>query len=129
MNVTLQIPDPIAEVLGYATDTLPRRALEALLVDECVRGRISRGKVAEVLGLSFQEAETFFRQHHVPYPIKGASDDALAKAAPEKSERPTRETALAALRQLRALGTFKAITDPVAWQREIRKDRPLPGCG
>ena len=80
MNVTLQIPDPVAEVLDYATDTLPRRALESLLVDECVQGRISRGKVAEVLGPSFQEAETFFRQHHVPYPIMGSSDDALANA-------------------------------------------------
>lgn len=43
----------------------------------------------------------------------------------ETTERPTQETALAALRQLRKLGTFKKITDPVAWQREIRKDRPL----
>ena len=45
----------------------------------------------------------------------------------ETADRPTRETALAALRQLRKLGTFKKITDLVAWQREIRKDRPLPG--
>ena len=45
----------------------------------------------------------------------------------ETTARPTKETALAALRQLRQMGTFKKITDPVAWQREIRKDRPLPG--
>jgi hypothetical protein len=45
----------------------------------------------------------------------------------ETTDRPTREAAMAALRQLRTLGTFKKITDPVAWQREIRKDRPLPG--
>ena len=25
------------------------------------------------------------------------------------------------------MGTFADIEDPVAWQREIRKDRPLPG--
>ena len=25
------------------------------------------------------------------------------------------------------MGTFDGIEDPVAWQREIRKDRPLPG--
>lgn len=75
MNVILEIPDPVAKALGYQVETLPRRALEALLVDECVRGMISRGKVAEVLGLSFQEVETFFRQHQVPYPIKTASDD------------------------------------------------------
>jgi antitoxin component of MazEF toxin-antitoxin module len=32
-----------------------------------------------------------------------------------------------ALKELQALGPFKSIEDPVAWQREIRKDRPLPG--
>ena len=87
MNVTLQIPDPIAEVLGYPVDTFPRRALEALLVDECVRGKISRGKVAEVLGLAFHEAEMFFRQYQVPYPIKGSSDDDLSNCGPPKSLR------------------------------------------
>lgn len=34
------------------------------------------------------------------------------------------EKALSALRQS---GVFSDIDDPVAWQREIRKDRPLPG--
>ena len=29
--------------------------------------------------------------------------------------------------KLAELGTFSDIEDPVAWQREIRKDRPLPG--
>ena len=52
---------------------------------------------------------------------------ATLESEPEAIDRPTRETALAALRQLQARGTFKQITDPVAWQREIRKDRPLPG--
>jgi hypothetical protein len=32
-----------------------------------------------------------------------------------------------ALEQLRKLNPFREIADPVAWQREIRKDRPLPG--
>jgi hypothetical protein len=54
---------------------------------------------------------------------------ATLEAAPDKTDRPTQETTLAALRQLRQMGTFKEITDPVAWQREIRKDRPLPGRG
>jgi hypothetical protein len=34
---------------------------------------------------------------------------------------------LEALEQLRKLNPFREIADPVAWQREIRKDRPLPG--
>ena len=33
----------------------------------------------------------------------------------------------AALETLAELGTFADITDPVEWQRQIRKDRPLPG--
>lgn len=33
----------------------------------------------------------------------------------------------AALAELRRLDPFRDITDPVAWQREQRKDRPLPG--
>ena len=37
-----------AKALGYARETLPKRALEALLIDECARGRLSRGKVAEL---------------------------------------------------------------------------------
>ena len=31
------------------------------------------------------------------------------------------------LEQLAQSGTFAQITDPISWQREIRKDRPLPG--
>ena len=78
MEITLEVPETVAKALGYARDTLPRRALEALLVDECARGRLSRGKVAEVLGLSFHETEDLFRAHHVPYPAKTSADDALA---------------------------------------------------
>jgi hypothetical protein len=32
-----------------------------------------------------------------------------------------------AIRSLQEIGAFHSIKDPVAWQREIRKDRPLPG--
>lgn len=34
-----------------------------------------------------------------------------------------------AVRNLQAVGAFRSIKDPVAWQRETRKDRPLPGRG
>lgn len=30
-------------------------------------------------------------------------------------------------KELQALKPFQSIDDPVAWQREIREDRPLPG--
>jgi len=38
-----------------------------------------------------------------------------------------REAAMAALKRLRARGTFREIIDPVEWQRETRRDRSLPG--
>ena len=85
MDITLQVPEPLAKTLGYVAETLPRRALEALLVDECSRGRLSRGKVAEILGLSFHEAESLFQASRVPYPIKSSADDALDNAALPKA--------------------------------------------
>ena len=35
--------------------------------------------------------------------------------------------AMAALERIAEKGGISSIVDPVAWQREIRKDRPLPG--
>jgi antitoxin component of MazEF toxin-antitoxin module len=31
------------------------------------------------------------------------------------------------LKQLEEIGAYKGVIDPVAWQRAVRKDRPLPG--
>lgn len=33
------------------------------------------------------------------------------------------------LSRLRRMNPFRSIEDPVAWQREIRRDRPLPSRG
>ena len=44
-------------------------------------------------------------------------DDAAARGA----------AMAAALQKLAEAGGIPTIPDPVAWQREIRKDRPLPG--
>lgn len=80
--------EPVAESLGYARETRSRRALEALLVDECAGGWLSRGKFADILGLSFHEAEDLLRARRVPYPIKSIKDDALDSASLAPS-RPT----------------------------------------
>lgn len=81
MEITLEIPETVAKTLGYAPEAWPRRALEALLVDECSRGHLTRGKVAELLGLSFQEIEVLFRNCRVPYPIKTHEDDVRDNAS------------------------------------------------
>lgn len=85
MEVTLEVPETVAQTLGFTRENLPRRALEALLVDECARGRLSRGKVAELLGLSFHAAEDLFRDRHVPYPAKCRADDDIANASLPKA--------------------------------------------
>jgi hypothetical protein len=55
-------------------------------------------------------------------------------ASPIKAPRPRRvatpemlERRKAALIEIRRLNPYRDITDPVAWQREQRVDRPLPG--
>ena len=81
MEVVVEVPEQVAKTLGYSKKTLPRRALEALLVDECSRGRLSRGKVSELLGLSFSEAEDLFKSARLPYPIKSGADDVFLNAS------------------------------------------------
>ena len=76
---------------------------------------------------------------HVPLPAELRSGKvvitATLKAVMETEPAETQEQltrrkeAVAALKRLRTRGTFREIIDPVAWQREIRKDRPLPGRG
>jgi hypothetical protein len=43
------------------------------------------------------------------------------------THKPDFEIALAAIEALSAQGGISSISDPVAWQKEQRTDRPLPG--
>lgn len=55
---------------------------------------------------------------HLPLPVELRQSKlkvtATIQAVRDPSDRPTEEDALAALRKLRELGTFKEIADPVA---------------
>ncbi len=70
---------------------------------------------------------------HLPLPLNLRNSKvrvtATLEAAMEQDERSLREMAMAALERLRERGTFRGIADPVEWQREIRRDRTLPGRG
>ncbi len=60
-------------------------------------------------------------------PPKGRSVQIQATVLEEKSD-PERGARMAAsLSKLAESDVFKRIGDPVEWQRQIRKDRPLPG--
>jgi hypothetical protein len=43
------------------------------------------------------------------------------------AEKERRKRLREAFETLAEMGTFADITNPVEWQRQIRKDRPLPG--
>jgi hypothetical protein len=72
---------------------------------------------------------------HVPVPAGMPQGMMKVTATFEPSTQPLTPAALeerrgkieSALKILRDRGTFASIADPVAWQREIRQDRPLPG--
>lgn len=50
-----------------------------------------------------------------------------ADAAPSNDQERRRRAVASALDALRKSGAFDQVDGPVAWQRETRKDRPLPG--
>jgi len=64
MNVTLEIPDDVAERLTAAGDDLSRRALEALVLEEYKRGRLTRPEMRRLLGFETRaELDTFLKAH------------------------------------------------------------------
>ena len=72
---------------------------------------------------------------HLPVPAGLPRGMMKVTATFEPSESPAtgesieerRRRIQAAFQVLQDRGTFKSIADPVAWQRDIRQDRPLPG--
>jgi len=67
MQVTVQLPDEIAKQLGNSAE-IPRRLLEAVMLEQYRLHRVSEGKLAEVLGLSRWEVEEFLDQHEARRP-------------------------------------------------------------
>ncbi len=55
--------------------------------------------------------------------LQQRAQSARTASAEEESRKRLRK----AFETLAELGTFADIADPVEWQRQIRKDRPLPG--
>ncbi len=65
MEVTLTIPDALAARLGAEAD-LPRRALEALVLEEYRAGRLTRSELRRLLGFETRaELDGFLKAHGV----------------------------------------------------------------
>lgn len=69
MSVTIEFPDTIARELRtlMSEAELNRKVLEALLLEAYHNGALSRGRLAELLGLSFHECEEFLQKREISY--------------------------------------------------------------
>lgn len=70
MQVTIDIPDSIAQQIEQQGSTAERELLEAFVLEEYRRDRLSRGRVSELLGLNFWETERFLKEHNAYLPIE-----------------------------------------------------------
>ena len=71
MNVTLRIPDDLAQRLGTASE-LERKALEALAVEEFKRGNLSKPEIRRLLSFNTRvELDGFLKVHGLfePYTL------------------------------------------------------------
>ena len=65
MNLTVHIPDELAERLG-PTNELERRALEALALEEYRLGHLSKAELRRMLGIPSRfEVDSFLKAHDV----------------------------------------------------------------
>jgi Uncharacterised protein family (UPF0175) len=66
MNLTVHIPDDIAQRLSTEAATLERRALEALVAEEYRAGRLTRPDLRRLLGFQTgYEIDGFLKAHDI----------------------------------------------------------------
>ncbi len=65
MNLTVEIPDDIANRLIATGDDLSRRALEGFALEELKAGRITEPELCRMLGLARVQADGFLKAHGV----------------------------------------------------------------
>jgi hypothetical protein len=66
MNLTVEIPDDVAERLVATGGDLSRRALEALALEEFKLGRLTKPELRRLLGFGTRaELDAFFEAHQV----------------------------------------------------------------
>ena len=66
MDLTVQIPEDLASRMGASGGDLPRRALEALALEEFKSGHISKPELRRLLGFGTRyELDGFLKAHDV----------------------------------------------------------------
>jgi len=61
----IEVPDELIELLGL--EESKKEAKEALVLDLVRRGKISKGKAAELLGLSLWDLPKLLAQYRIPW--------------------------------------------------------------
>ena len=69
--VEISIPDSLLKALGTAPAELPRKTLEALVVQSYRSGQITHAQVAEVLELDRWQTDAFLQKSHAHRPLEG----------------------------------------------------------
>ncbi|HBY61769.1 MAG TPA: hypothetical protein DEH78_18250 [Solibacterales bacterium] len=87
MNVAIELPEDIAQLLQASWKDMPRGALEAIALEGYRTQALTRGQVGRLLGLDFWETEAFLkeRQAYLQYDDSDLDRDRLAidRAIPE----------------------------------------------
>ena len=66
MSLTLDIPDDLAAELAEAGVDAAARSRELLLIDLHISGRLTRGRLGQILGLSRFEVDDWLKQRNAP---------------------------------------------------------------
>ncbi len=79
MEVTISIPDKFVAAAGASSD-VSRQMLEAFAIENYRQEKMSLGQIAELLGLSVDEANAFLKQHKIPlnYDLADLAEDRRA---------------------------------------------------
>jgi predicted HTH domain antitoxin len=77
LAVTIQIPTDIAPQFGTDTESIGRWLLEQAALEGYRSNQLSRGQVAQMLGMDWAETEEFLAKHHCDrhYDIKDLEED------------------------------------------------------
>ena len=79
MEVTVSIPDKFVSISGTRAD-LSREMLEAFAIESYRQEKMSLGQIAELLGISIDEANAFLKKHRIPlnYDLADLAEDRQA---------------------------------------------------
>lgn len=87
MQIAINLPEDVAEILKAAWRDLPRGVLKAVAVESYRARALSRDEVGRLLGLSFWDAEAFLkeRQAYLAYSEEDLEQDRrdLDRIAPQ----------------------------------------------